>query len=158
MTVKNILYFACSWFSPAETEFMKKGQDALSQNPTVDWDNTFRPLDHQYQNIDVTKHPEKMKDPEWQIGTFRNDLLGIDRADVVCGMFLPQKPDSGMAFEYGYAYANRKPIVSVIPDDMVAPEINLMLIPSVTHYVHLSDLATFNFNNLEFELFPATAY
>ena len=62
-----------------------------------------------------------------------------------------------MAFEYGYAYANHKPIVSVIPDDVVTPEINLMLIPSVTHYVHLSDLATFNFNNLEFDLFPATA-
>lgn len=92
------LVFSC------RNQIYEKGQAALSQNPTVDWDNTFRSLDHQYQNIDVTKYPEKMKDPEWQVGTFLNDLLGIDRADIVCGMFLPQKPDSGMAFEYGYAY------------------------------------------------------
>ncbi|MBA1393071.1 nucleoside 2-deoxyribosyltransferase, partial [Lactobacillus sp. XV13L] len=109
MTKKNILYFACSWFSPLEKDFMAKGQAALQKNPTVDWENSFRPLEHQYQNIDVTKQSAALQDPHWQMGTFRNDLFGIDRADLVCGMFLPQKPDSGMAFEYGYAYATHKP-------------------------------------------------
>ncbi|AXX64731.1 nucleoside 2-deoxyribosyltransferase [Bombilactobacillus bombi] len=157
MTKKNILYFACSWFSTQEKEFMEKGQQALKQNPTVDWENTFRPLEHQYHNIDVSQHPEALADPAWQMGTFRNDLFGIDRADFVCGLFLPQKPDSGMAFEYGYAYATHTPIVSVIPDDDQS-EINLMLLPSVTRYLHLSELATFDFNQIEFDLFSATAF
>lgn len=157
MTQKKSLYLACSWFSPEEEQYMQQGQAALAQNPTVDWENSFRPLEHQFNDVDVTKQPEMLADPLWQIGTFRGDLAGIDRSDLVCGMFLPTHADTGMAFEYGYAYANHKPIVAVIPDDN-QEAINLMLIPSATCYITLSQLATFDFNNITYQVYPGTCY
>ncbi|NVY95603.1 nucleoside 2-deoxyribosyltransferase [Lactobacillus sp. DCY120] len=151
------IYLACSWFSPEEVEFLQQGQQALRQNTSIDWDNSFRPLEHQFQDLDVQKHPEAFADPLWQMGTFQNDLLGINAADLVCGLFLPQKPDSGMAFEFGYAYASHKPIIAVIPDTSTEP-INLMLVPSVTRYIRISELANFDFNHLDFALHAVSVY
>ncbi|UQS83420.1 nucleoside 2-deoxyribosyltransferase [Bombilactobacillus thymidiniphilus] len=157
MTKQNTVYFACSWFSEEEQKYMEQGQKAISANPTVNWPDSYRPLDHQFKNIDVVKHPEALSDPLWQIGTFQNDITGIDKSDIICGLFLPHRADPGMSFEYGYAYATHKPIVSVIPDNSKA-EINLMLIPSVTSYITISELATFDFNQLEYNIRPLTAY
>ncbi|UQS82504.1 nucleoside 2-deoxyribosyltransferase [Bombilactobacillus folatiphilus] len=156
MTQQKTVYFACSWFSEAEKEFMAQGQAQLAKNPTIDWKNSFRPLDYQFNHIDVDKQPEITADLFWQMGTFRSDLAGIDRSDLLCGMYFPKNPDTGMAFEYGYAYANHKPIVSVIPDDS-QEAINLMLLPSVNHYITLSQLATFDFTNISFQPHRAQA-
>ena len=157
MPKQNVLYLACSWFSPEEKQHLQQAQQQLAQNPTVDWDNSFRPLEHQFGYYDVSHNPAALADPLWQMGTFRNDLTGIDKADLVCGLFVPEKPDTGMAFEFGYAYACHKPIFAVIPDNSTVP-INVMLVPSVTQYIRLSDAATFDFNNYDFDLFSVSTF
>lgn len=47
---------------------------------------------------------------------FEADVAGIDDADVVVGIMDGSDPDSGTAWECGYAYAKGKPIILVRTD------------------------------------------
>jgi nucleoside 2-deoxyribosyltransferase len=78
--------------------------------------------------------------------TFLNDLEGLDWADGVVAIMDGPDPDSGTAWECGYAYARGKPVVlfrSDIRGSGDAPDIpyNAMLIGAADAHIELQ-LAT----------------
>jgi nucleoside 2-deoxyribosyltransferase len=77
---------------------------------------------------------------------FLNDLAGLDRADGVVAIMDGADPDSGTAWECGYAYARGKPIVLFRSDlrrSGDAPDIpyNAMVIGAADAHIELQ-LAT----------------
>ena len=78
---------------------------------------------------------------------FRMDLEALDNADVVVACMDGPDPDSGTAWECGYAYAKGKPIVCYRTDfrisgDTQGAPYNLMLSESATARLELPFRAT----------------
>lgn len=149
MSKQKSIYMACAWFNDEQTKMMNDGYKALKKNPTVDWENSYRPLEHQYEGINVEEHPEWMRRVDWQAITFKTDISGMAGTDL--GVFLsnPKSPDIGMGFEQGWLFAVNKPIVIVVPDeDYNKVAINLMPAIGATDIIKLSDLATYDFNKV----------
>jgi nucleoside 2-deoxyribosyltransferase len=70
-------------------------------------------------------------------GIFQMDVEALDAADIVIACMDGPDPDSGTAWECGYAYARGKPIVGYRTDFRIAAETpgapyNLMLSESAT--------------------------
>lgn len=78
-------------------------------------------------------------DPE---RTFRGDVAALQASDVVVGITDGPDPDSGTAWEIGFAYAFRRPIVLLRTDSRVAIDAgapyNLMLAQSATERIELA--------------------
>lgn len=155
---KNKLYLACSWFTPEQKKLMAEGYARLAKNPTVDWEGSYRPLDHQYRGWNTDNHPELLSDREWEIATYNNDLLGIRRCDVAVFLFNESEEDPGQGFELGYARAMGKQCVMVTRDREPAKPLNLMLAIGPDRFITLDQLETFDFNNIEFEFYSGKVY
>ena len=139
------VYCAASWFNDRQKVHMDKVYEDLMINPTVDWENSYRPLDHQYQGIAVDENPEFLDDEyqraAWIANTYKNDISGIINSDVGVFAYVPGQDtiDDGMAFELGYMVAIGKPTVVVIPDDKAQEPMNLMIAEGATQVVTLSE-------------------
>lgn len=144
-------YIQCSWFSPEEMQFMESGLKAIGLNPTVSLKYSHHPLNHPYKGIDVNAHPKVMEQLEWQQNTFASDMQGIYNCEVGIGLFMPNKPDVGQAYEQGALYALHKPNVIVVPDNQMKIPLNLMVNCGNTQIISLSQLATFNFHAILFK-------
>lgn len=155
---KNKLYVACSWFTPEQKRIMHEGYGLLEKNPTVDWEGSYRPLDHQYKGWNTDNHPELLSNREWEIATYNNDLLGIRRCDVAVFIYNEEEEDPGQGFELGYAKALGKQCVFVIRSKDVKKPINLMLAVSPDRFITLDQLDTFDFNDIEFDYFQGRVY
>ncbi len=155
---KNRLYLACSWFTAKQKELMDKGYALLKENPTVDWENSYRPLDHQYQGINIDDHPEMLASKEWEIATYNNDLLGLRRADVCIFLYSDDVEDPGQGFELGYAKALGKQCVFILRDKKPTKPINLMLAVSPDRIITVDELKDFDFNNIEFDYYEGKVY
>lgn len=143
------IYMACAWFNEEQTKMMNEGYKKLKANPTVDWENSYRPLEHQYAGINVEEHPEWMRRVDWQAMTFKSDISGMAGSDIGVFLYNPKSPDEGSTFECGYLYAINKPIVIVVPDeDYGKVAINLMPAIGATDIIKLSELSTYNFNKV----------
>lgn len=59
------VYCACSWFNSSQKIYMNNVYKALKENKTCDWENSYRPLDHQYKGVDISVNPEFL-DNEYQ--------------------------------------------------------------------------------------------
>ena len=155
MTNQKTIYFASGWFNDTQCKLMADGRKALIANPTVDFDNSYVPLEHQYKDLKVELNPELMQDQEWQAGTYLGDVSGISGTDLVVAFIDPDEVDPGTTFEMGYGMGIHKPVVVVIPDKLEgeATELNLMVAKGCTQVITMSELATFNFN-----LIPAKPY
>lgn len=140
-------YQAYSWFNEKQVAQMNVGLAATKKNKTVDWDRSYRPLEHQYNNMDVVSHPELMDDVEWQVQTFRGDVTAYEQADVGIMIYDPAKPDDGVAWECAALRTLGKPVVLVIPDDNTTP-LNLMIAHGVTDIITVSELEDYDFNNI----------
>jgi Nucleoside 2-deoxyribosyltransferase len=73
---------------------------------------------------------------------FARDMEGLDWSDAVVAIMDGSEPDSGTAWECGYAYARRKPIVTVRsdfrrPGEFRGVSFNLMLWCSANAHVEL---------------------
>lgn len=147
------VYFASPWFNDAQVAMMQEGKNKLENNPTIDWFNSYVPLDHQYKGLDVEHHPELMNDVEWQQGTYLGDISGIIGTDLVVALVDPDNMDEGVAFEMGYAMANNKPVVVVLPDVDDPACLNLMVAKGCTQVITMSEVSSFNFNQV-----PAKPY
>lgn len=141
-------YIGCCWFNEQQQAHMKAGLAAIEENPTVSRELSHYPLDFAYNGIDVTQHPEVMKEVEWQARTYTADIEGIMGADLGIMLFTPQCPDDGMAFEMGYLRACHKQTVLVIPDEDQETTLNLMIAYGVSRIIPLSELATFDFRHV----------
>ncbi|WP_289146224.1 nucleoside 2-deoxyribosyltransferase [uncultured Megamonas sp.] len=139
------VYCACSWFDQEQTKHMKNVYKALKENKTCDWDNSYRPLDHQYKGIAVDENPEFLDDEyqraAWIANTYKNDISGIINSNVGVFAYVPGQEtiDDGMAFELGYMTAMGKPTIVVIPDDKGQEPMNLMIAEGATQVVTLSE-------------------
>ena len=121
------IYFAGPLFTTAERDF----NAALGSRLCDGGHEVFLPQD---QELDAY-NPAKI---------FRNDVDHVDWATVVVGIMDGPDPDSGTAWEIGYAYAKGTPIILLRTDFREwggrtgdAPY-NLMLTESATEHIELA--------------------
>ncbi len=126
------VYLASPFFSPTQKERIAKVKAALSNNKTIDPKNIFIPHEHEYKAAEFGSF-------EWQKATFGLDTNQIDASDVVVAIVdykleetKENEPDSGTAFEIGYAYATKTPVIVVQFDP--EKEVNLMIAQGLTAY------------------------
>ena len=158
MTSKKSVYFGAGWFSDVQNSAYDKAMQAMKDNPTIDETRNYVPLEHQYKDIRVDKHPEYLHDKEWATATFLGDINGIKQTDLSTFVYVPKEEDVGCGVEMGYAYAMGKPVVVIVPDEQWGEPINLMSWGVATTYIKLSDLATFDFNNISFNFYDGAVY
>lgn len=84
-------------------------------------------------------HPAADKTAE---AIFRNDLGGLDLADAVVAIMDGPDPDSGTAWECGYAYGVGKPVVLIRTDmrasgDTADMPFNAMLVGAADAHIEL---------------------
>ena len=80
---------------------------------------------------------------------FESAINGISAANIVIAILDGPDPDSGTAFECGYAYALNIPVIGVRTDfrrggDDQEANVNLMLAQGVTHMITITSPATDN--------------
>lgn len=148
--MSNQIYLAAPFFSPVQKEHIQTVQKLLGQNPTLNAEKIFIPMEHQMES-------EEFGSFRWQTGVFGSDMRQVHRADAVVAILDYKKdtdginqPDSGTIFEIGAAFEANIPVIMVqFEHDQ---ELNLMLSRSYTAFFNGDDeikkLATYNFNDL----------
>ncbi|MEY8661296.1 nucleoside 2-deoxyribosyltransferase [Ligilactobacillus faecis] len=126
------VYLASPFFSPAQKERIAQVKAALEKNPTIDEKAIFVPHENEYTKAEFGSL-------EWQKAAFQLDTSQIDASDVVVAIVdykleetKENEPDSGTAFEIGYAYATRTPVIVIQFDS--EKEVNLMIAQGLTAY------------------------
>lgn len=144
----NSVYLAAPFFSDLQIERVRKVEELLKSNPTIDAERIFVPMDHQYE-------AEEFGTFKWQVGVFETDVRQVRKADVVVAILDYAKQDEevisdpGTVFEIGAAFEHGNPVALVQFDD--TNKINLMLARSHAAFFNgqgVKDLATYNFNEL----------
>jgi len=149
------LYLASGWFSESQKSLLKRAKQALTDNSTVDIENSFIPLDNQYKGLLVENDESLLHDIEWQTGTFFGDCGGIDYTDFVLALIDTKNVDEGTAWEMGYAFAQHKPVVVVIDSD---DPLNLMIAKGCAQVIKIDELANFNFNSIKNKPFEGAVF
>jgi nucleoside 2-deoxyribosyltransferase len=121
------IYFAGPLFTTGERDF----NAAVVTRLRGAGHEVFLPQDQELNAYDPTR-------------IFRNDVDHVDWSTVVVGVMDGSDPDSGTAWEIGYAYAKGRPIILLRTDFREwggrtgdAPY-NLMLTESATEHIELS--------------------
>lgn len=136
--VTNI-YLAGPFFDDEQLERIGRVEKALDANPQVG--RVFSPRLNEIRDLE-------MGTPKWATETFQMDVQEIDKADVIVAMidFVDDQVDSGTAFEIGYAFHSKKPLVILHEKSAT---VNLMIAESLRSYlVKAEDLATYDFSTL----------
>ena len=152
-------YIAESWFNADQIAFLNAAQAKLAANPTLDWANSFRPQEHAYKDWTPSDHPDMLANTEWQLGTFRADVAGIDGADIVVALYDPTltNSDPGVLWELGYAYGLHKPVVLILPD-AATTDLNLMPALGATAIMRTRDIAAYNFDQIRYQPYTGKVY
>lgn len=165
MATKNVkVYQACSWFNPEQKNHMDNVYQATKDNKTVDWGNSYRPLDYQFEGVNVDENPEFLEDHykrlAWISNTYNNDISGMKNAEVGIFAYVPGQDtiDDGTAFELGFMTALNKPTVVVIPDDKEQEPMNLMVAEGATQVVTLSEFKDMDLNKVVKKPFDKTVF
>jgi nucleoside deoxyribosyltransferase len=147
MSKLNRVYLAGPFFSDQQTERLDSIQKLLEQNDTIG--DIFRPGKDEYTDAEFGSF-------EWQTAVFKHDINNINVSDIVVAELdykleeQLSEPDSGTAWECGYAFANNIPVFGVRFD--AAPPLNLMLAGSLTGFFNgpdsIQQLKDYNFNSL----------
>ncbi|MCH4123208.1 MAG: nucleoside 2-deoxyribosyltransferase [Levilactobacillus sp.] len=133
------VYLAGPFFSDEQISRIERAEKALAANPRVG--NVFSPRLNEI-------HDLEMGTPKWATETFQMDVHQIDQADVVVALvdFVDDQVDSGTAFEIGYAFHSKKPIVVLHEKDTI---LNLMLAEGLHAYLREAEaLAAYDFSTL----------
>lgn len=147
----NKIYLAGPFFSDRQIEHVRQVEALLKENPTIQSENIFVPMD-QDGTVDF-----EMGSPEWQRLVFNSDIRQIHQADCVVAILDyvddvngQNQPDSGTIFEIGVAYQANIPVILVQFDE--TDTLNLMLAQSYTHFFNgqqnIQKLASYDFNQL----------
>ena len=79
------LYIACSWFNPEQVANMERAHALLKNTPSVDWEGSYRPVEHQWGGHVFGQDPEEderwYNNRDWQAHTYYEDLLGLNRSE-----------------------------------------------------------------------------
>lgn len=154
---KRKLYMGYAWFNDKQIGMMNEGLNILKGNSSVDWDNSYRPLEHQYDGINVEDDPSVMRRVDWQDETVKADEDALRDASAGVFLYNPSEPDEGITSEIAFLYAIGKPTVLVIPDDDKTP-INLMPAKWSTAIIKLSELEHYNFNKIFHQTYHGDIY
>jgi len=136
--VTNV-YLAGPFFDDEQISRIERAEKALAANPRVT--NVFSPRLSEIPGLE-------MGTAEWATQTFQMDVHQIDEADVVVALvdFVDDQVDSGTAFEIGYAFHSKKPVVVLHEKDTI---LNLMLAEGLHAYLREAEaLAAYDFATL----------
>lgn len=156
---KRTAYIANSWFNDEQQRQRKLGMKALQDNPSIDYENSYRPIEHQYKDWTINDNPDLLKNNEWQRATFDGDVRAIDASDIVIAIYDPKRENSdpGVIWEMGYAFAKGKQVFVVIPDNNTIP-LNLMPALAANNVIYMHDLPTYNFNDMDITPYHGPVY
>lgn len=130
------IYLASPFFNDDELLDMVKVLGTLRNKGL----NVFSPYENQNKQLEFASDP-------WREATFNSDVSNIDSADVVVAIANGNYMDSGTAWEIGYAYANKKPIILV---NLNKEPVNLMISDSIHAYIDsIEALEEYDFYKLE---------
>lgn len=152
------VYFCAGWFTDKQNKAYKEAMDAIKSNPTVDVENSYVPLQHQYKDMRVDEHPEILHDREWQTATYNGDRVGVQTSDVILAVYIPEEEDIGMGIELGMARQLGKYNLIVIPDEEWGKPINLMTFGVADNFIKMSDLKDYDFNKPSFNFYDGAVY
>ncbi|EGS39478.1 nucleoside deoxyribosyltransferase [Limosilactobacillus oris F0423] len=158
MNKSKTVYFCAGWFTDKQNRAYQEAMKAIEANPTVDVENSYVPLQHQYKGLWVDEHPELLEDREWATATYNGDRVGVSTSDMVLAVYIPEEEDVGMGIELGMANALGKYITVVIPDEDFGKPINLMTWGIADNFIKMSDLAKFNFNQPSYNFYEGSVY
>lgn len=106
MTAIKTIYLAAPLFSEAEQEFNRKLRDQITERGF----SVFLPQEDSNDTTDM-RHEEK------QSYIFQQNLDAIDNSDIIVAILDGGSDvDSGTAWELGYAFANKKPVLALKTD------------------------------------------
>jgi nucleoside 2-deoxyribosyltransferase len=115
------IFLAAPLFSEAERDFNSKIAAAFRKEGFEVW----LAQEHKF----VEDHSIKMKN-----AIFTEDLEALKKSDIILAVLDGVDVDSGVAFEVGFGYANRKPVLGLKTDHRVfsgVEPVNLMLEASI---------------------------
>lgn len=159
MSIKSkTVYFCAGWFTDKQNKAYEKAMKAIERNPTVDVENSYVPLQHQYKGLRVDEHPELLEDREWSVATYNGDRVGVQTSDVIMAVYIPEEEDVGMGVELGMAQAMGKFNLIVIPDEDWGKPINLMTFGAGDNFIKLSELKDYDFNKFQYNFYDGAVY
>ncbi|WP_066870740.1 nucleoside 2-deoxyribosyltransferase [Clostridium mediterraneense] len=131
------VYLASPFFNDVEIERMENVKKILREEKGFE---VFAPFENQNKHLEFGSK-------EWRDATFAGDINGIDTADIVVAIISNGNySDSGTAWECGYAYATKKPVIIVNLSDKA---VNLMISDSLTAYLSsLDELRAYDFEKM----------
>ena len=159
MSIKSkTVYFCAGWFTDKQNKAYKDAMEAIKENPTIDVENSYVPLQHQYKGIRVDEHPEVLEDREWATATYNGDRVGVSTSDMLLAVYIPDEEDIGMGVELGMARALGKYVVVVIPDEDWGKPINLMSWGIADNFIKMSELKYNDFNKPSYNFYDGAVY
>ena len=129
-----LIYLAGPLFSSAERAFNKTLKTLLE----ADGCDVFLPQE------DAEDTDEERSDGGLD-AIFGRCFEGLCRADIVVAVLDGVDVDSGTAWELGFAYSQKKPIIGLRTDFRICGEkepVNLMILKSLTYYAGTTDELT----------------
>ena len=158
MTKSKTVYFCAGWFTDKQNKAYQDAMAAIKKNPTIDLENSYVPLQHQYKGLRVDEHPELLKDREWATATYNGDRVGVATSDMLLAVYIPEEEDIGMGVELGMAQALGKYITVVIPDEDYGKPLNLMSWGIADNFIKMSELVDYDFNKPGFDFYAGAVY
>lgn len=159
MSIKSkTVYFCAGWFTDKQNKAYNDAMEAIKENPTIDVENSYVPLQHQYKGIRVDEHPEVLEDREWATATYNGDRVGVSTSDMLLAVYIPDEEDIGMGVELGMARALGKYNVVVIPDEDWGKPINLMSWGIADNFIKMSELKDYDFNKFQYNFYEGAVY
>lgn len=151
---KARVYIAAPFFSPEQIARVKRVEEALEANPFVE--DYFSPRLNQVEQLAFGSEA-------WRTAVFNQDITYVDWSTVIVAVAdmsagdkevddydcwpqhteIDADADSGTAFELGYAYATKKPVIVLHETDTT---LNLMLSDSLHFYTkNVGSIEDYNF-------------
>lgn len=134
------IYLAGPFFDDQQLKLIQKVEGTLHNNKSVK--SFFSPRNGNSDQAD------DIGSPRWAKATFLEDVNQIQKADVMVAIldYPHANPDSGTAFEIGYAYAHSIPLVLFQAEK---DPVNIMLSQGATAYLtSLNELKSYNFDQM----------
>ena len=152
------VYFCAGWFTDKQNKAYEDAMNAIKDNPTVDVENSYVPLQHQYKGLRVDEHPAILQDREWSTATYNGDRVGVSTSDMLLAVYIPEEEDVGMGVELGMARALGKYIMVVIPDEDFGKPINLMSWGIADNFIKMSELPNYELNKPSYNFYDCGVY
>lgn len=123
------IYLASPFFNDKEREVKSKIKYALTLNgyAIIDPQEHEAGYDH--------KMLWEMSCSSWGRQTFDKDARQIENADVVVAIDWGLYGDCGTAWEIGFAFAKGKPVIVIVPDEVLNVPHSLMIANGSAHFV-----------------------